>query len=133
VTFGNPESTPGGKLLKFYAKQRIRLSPTKATTNGVRVKGKFVKNKISAPFGVFEFNLDFAKGIDTAQILYDLGAQYDVYQRGGSKYTYKDTVVDGKDNFIQMIREDAILKAAMEADLKRVMKVEYEHEAEVTE
>src|SRR6201988_688741 len=95
VTFGSPETQPGGRALKFYASQRLGIrrietlkEGTEAVGNRVRVKG--VKNKVAAPFRQAEFDIEFGKGISTAGCLIDLGLEHNIVTKSGSFFSYGD-------------------------------------------
>jgi recombination protein RecA len=94
VTYGSPETQPGGRALKFYASQRldIRRIQTLKDGDGVavgnRVRVKVVKNKMAAPFRQAEFEIEFGKGIATTGCLLDLGVRYDVVGKSGAHYSY---------------------------------------------
>jgi recombination protein RecA len=93
VLFGNPETTPGGRALKFYASVRIDLRKGEAIKQGdrvvgIRVKARVVKNKIAPPFRTAEFDIMFARGIAKEGDLVDLGTAMGIIRKGGAFYTY---------------------------------------------
>lgn len=93
VMFGNPETTPGGKALKFYTSIRLdirRIAQIKKGDEimGGRVKVKVVKNKVAAPFKVTEFDLMYNEGISREGEILALGEKYDVINKSGSSYSY---------------------------------------------
>jgi len=93
VMFGNPETTPGGKALKFYTSVRIdirRIAQIKKGDEvmGGRVRVKVVKNKVAAPFKVSEFDLMYNEGISREGELLALGEKYDIVQKSGASYSY---------------------------------------------
>jgi recombination protein RecA len=93
VMFGNPETTPGGKALKFYTSVRIdirRIAQIKKADEvmGGRVRVKVVKNKVAAPFKVSEFDLMYNEGISREGELLALGEKYDIVQKSGASYSY---------------------------------------------
>lgn len=95
VMFGNPETTPGGKALKFYTSVRIdirRIAQIKKADEvmGGRVRVKVVKNKVAAPFKVSEFDLMYNEGISREGELLALGEKYDIVQKSGASYSYGD-------------------------------------------
>ncbi len=95
ITYGNPETTPGGLALKFYASVRLRLSrgePIKVgnETVGHRVEIKVVKNKLAPPFKDATIDIYFGKGISWATSLLEVGVKYGVIQKSGNWFIYRD-------------------------------------------
>ena len=95
VVFGNPEVTPGGRALKYYSSVRIDLRRVetlkKGTENiGNRSRARIVKNKVSAPFSVAEFDIMFGQGISREADIVDLGVTEEVLTKSGSFYSYGD-------------------------------------------
>ena len=96
VVFGNPEVTPGGRALKFYSSVRIdlrRIDSIKQGTEvvGNRVRARIVKNKVSPPFKVAEFDIMFNVGISKVGEILDLGTEEGSISKSGSFYSYGDT------------------------------------------
>ena len=95
VMFGSPETTTGGKALKFYASVRLdirRIETIKAGTDaiGSRVRVKVVKNKVAAPFKQAEFDIMYGTGISTEGSLLDLGVEQEILTKSGAFYSYKE-------------------------------------------
>lgn len=95
VFYGNPETTSGGRALKFYASVRLDVRKADVLKNGASIIGhkiriKVVKNKVAPPFKQAEFDLIYGKGIDTAGEIIDIATEADIIKRAGSYYSYKD-------------------------------------------
>ena len=93
VFFGNPETTPGGRALKFYSSVRVELRKVETIKRdkesvGAKIKAKVVKNKLAPPFREAIFEIIFGKGVDTKAELFDLAAQAGIIKRAGSWYSY---------------------------------------------
>ena len=112
VMFGNPETTPGGRALKFYSSVRLdirRIGTIKEgdTAIGNRVRARVVKNKIAAPFRSAEFDMMFNHGISFEGDLIDLGAAMDLVQKQGSWYSYGDVRLgQGRENAKVFLKEN---------------------------
>jgi recombination protein RecA len=126
VMFGNPETTPGGRALKFYASIRIDVRRTGTikdgeTSTGNRTRARVVKNKIAPPFRDAEFDIMFDRGISYEGDLLDLAALGDVVEKSGAWYTYKGTRLgQGRENAKQFLSEnrdlaDEIRQAVLES------------------
>lgn len=101
VMFGNPETTPGGKALKFYTSVRLdirRIAQIKKGEDviGGRIKVKVVKNKVAAPFKQAEFDLLYNKGISQEGEILTLGEKFDIIQKSGSSYVYPSAQAGGE-------------------------------------
>ena len=124
VMYGNPETTTGGRALKFYASVRIDVRKTEQLKNGNdiygnHVKCKIVKNKVAPPFKVAEFDILYGKGISRAGELVDIGLALDVIQKSGSWFSYNgERLGQGKDNIRKMLESDAALFAEIEAKVR---------------
>jgi recombination protein RecA len=112
VFFGNPETTPGGKALKFYASVRIDVRRTAQIKKaeevvGSRVKAKVVKNKVAAPFKVAEFDIMYGEGISYESDVLNFAVNHDVVKKSGSSFTFEgERLGVGFDNARLKLRED---------------------------
>jgi len=93
VVYGPKETQPGGRALKFYASQRLDIRRIETLKDGDesignRVRVKVVKNKVAAPFGVAEFDIDYGRGISKVGCVLDLGVEHGVVERSGAHFTY---------------------------------------------
>lgn len=115
VMYGNPETTTGGRALKFYASVRIDVRKTEQLKNGNdiygnHVKCKVVKNKVAPPFRVAEFDILYGKGISRSGELVDIGLALDVIQKSGSWFSYNgERLGQGKDNIRKMLETNPAL------------------------
>jgi recombination protein RecA len=128
VLFGSPETTPGGKALKFYASVRLdvrrieTLKDTHGDAVGNRVKVKVAKNKSGPPFGVTMFDFYYATGVSRAGELVDFGVDYAVVRKAGAWYTYNgDQLGQGKDNACQFLRENPDVAGEIEAKVTALL------------
>lgn len=121
VMFGSPETTPGGRALKFYSSVRIdirRVSSIKEgdIAVGNRVRAKVVKNKIAPPFRQTEFDIMFNEGISISGDLVDLGVEYKVIDKSGAWFSYGEVRLgQGRENSKQFIRENPDLAKEIRA------------------
>lgn len=120
VMFGNPETTTGGRALKFYSSVRIdirRIGSIKKGDEvlGNRTKVKIAKNKVAPPFKVVEFNILYGKGISRVSEILDLAVEYDIIEKRGSWYRYDgEPIGQGTDAAIQFLEEDEELRDRIE-------------------
>ena len=124
VVFGNPETTPGGRALKFYSSVRIDLRRIESIKQGTevignRVRARVVKNKVAPPFRVAEFDIMFTCGISKEGDILDLGVQYGIVRKSGSFFTYGDTKLgQGRENAKTLLAENEDLALAIEAQVR---------------
>jgi recombination protein RecA len=127
VMFGNPETTTGGRALKFYASLRIdirRIASLKEgeEVTGARAKVKVVKNKLAAPFRQAEFDIDYGEGISRPGELVDLGVDQKLVVKSGAWYSYGDVRIgQGRENAKQFLRDNPDLAAELETRLREKM------------
>ena len=125
VVYGNPETTPGGRALKFYASVRIDIRRTEALKNGSeqygsRVKCKVVKNKVAPPFRVAEFDLLYGKGISKSGELIDIGVELDIVDKSGSWFSFDGVRLgQGKENARKFIEENPEYLEKIEQRIKQ--------------
>ncbi len=125
VMFGNPETTPGGKALKFYASVRVdirRIGAIKSsdgTVTGNRTKVKVVKNKLAPPYTEAEFDIMYNEGISNVGSMLDLAMEFDILQKRGSWISYKGTqLAQGRDAAKEALKNDTALYEEIEAAVK---------------
>jgi recombination protein RecA len=121
VMFGSPETTPGGRALKFYASTRIEVRRIETIKDGTmaignRVRGKIVKNKVAPPFRVAEFDIMFGEGISREGSLLDVAAEHDIVRKSGAWYTYEgDQLGQGRENAKRFLRENPEIAMQLQA------------------
>lgn len=127
VFFGNPETTTGGKALKFYASVRIDIRRTESLKNGGenvgnRTRAKIVKNKMAPPFKQAEFDIIFGEGISREGSLLDVGVQSEVIKKSGAWFTYGDEQLgQGKEKARRFLVDNPELSDEIEAKILAVM------------
>lgn len=127
VMFGSPETTTGGKALKFYSS--IRLDVRKVDTIkdgdqfiGSRTRIKVVKNKLASPFKVAEFDLMYGKGISKIGCLLDVAIENNIVEKSGSWFSYGDQKIgQGKENVKAYLEQNEELRAEIEAKVKEIL------------
>jgi len=124
VMFGNPETTTGGKALKFYATIRLdirRIETIKDGTEAVgnRVRVKVVKNKVAPPFKQAEFDITYGEGISRQGTLLDLGVAYDIVQKSGAFFSFNDERLgQGRSNAKAFLKDNPDIADAIEARIR---------------
>jgi recombination protein RecA len=130
VSFGSPETQPGGRALKFYSSQRLdirRIETLKEGTEAVgnRCRVKVVKNKVAAPFRLAEFDIEYGAGVSKAGCLLDLALEHDIAQKSGSFFSYGDLRLgQGRNNSKQYIVEHPELAAELEGKIFEQLGIE---------
>ncbi|MFR5101139.1 MAG: recombinase RecA, partial [Christensenellaceae bacterium] len=128
VMFGNPETTPGGKALKFYASIRIDVRRMDSLKDGDgimgnRTKAKIVKNKLAPPFKQAEFDIVFGEGISQQGCIIDMGVQYDIIAKSGAWFSYNgNKVAQGKEKMRQYLKDNPEVQAEIEAKIREAAK-----------
>ncbi len=127
VMFGNPETTSGGRALKFYASVRADIRRIAAIKEGDAVTGnrtrvKIVKNKVASPFREAEFDIMYGEGISREGDLIDLGVAQNLVEKSGSWYSYKgERIGQGRENARQFLRDNTDIRARVEAELRAAL------------
>ncbi len=130
VVYGNPETTTGGRALKFYASVRIEIRKSESIKNGTevygnRVKCKVVKNKVAPPFKTAEFDILYGTGISKSSEIVELGVNYGILDKSGAWIGYNgNRLGQGRDNARKAIEDDPSLLAELEAKIKEKAQTE---------
>lgn len=148
VTYGNPETTPGGRALKFATSVRLDIRRGEALKKGEneygrRTRVKVVKNKVAPPFKVVEFDIIYGEGISKEGSIIDVGTELGIITKSGSWYSYKDLRLgQGKDNVriyfqdnpevMQEIENEIRLSTSQEKKDEEIIKEEIENQAQLT-
>ncbi|MFN0099416.1 MAG: recombinase RecA [Gemmatimonadaceae bacterium] len=139
VMFGNPETTTGGKALKFYASLRLdirRIGPVKEKEDviGSHVRVKVVKNKVAPPFKQAEFDIMYAEGISHTSLLVDIGAESGIIEKSGAWYSYgPQRIGQGRENAKLFLKDNPSVMAEIEEKVKVVLGVNRQVVAEDNE
>ena len=123
VMYGNPETTPGGRALKYFSSVRIdvrRIETLKVGGEmiGNRTRAKIVKNKVAPPFKEAEFDIIYGEGISKIGEIVDLGVKLDLIDKAGAWYTYGDVRVQGRDSMKEYLREHPDVSDQIEAEIR---------------
>jgi len=127
VMFGNPETTTGGRALKFYASVRIDIRRIAAIKDGDQVVGsrtrvKIVKNKTAAPFREAEFDMMYGEGISHEGDLIDLAVNANLLEKSGSWFSYKgERIGQGRENAKQFLKDNKDITARLEAEVRKAL------------
>src|SRR6202050_1391637 len=127
VMFGNPETTTGGRALKFYSSVRADIRRIAAIKEGEvvvgnRTKVKIVKNKVAAPFREAEFDIIYGEGISREGDLIDLGVAQNLIEKSGSWYSYKgDRIGQGRENARQFLKGNPDLRQQVDSELRKAL------------
>lgn len=130
VMFGNPETTPGGKALKFYASVRLDVRRIDALKNGTDIIGnrtrvKVVKNKVAPPFKSAEFDMLYGEGISKEGAILDLAVEKKLLQKSGAWYNYGDMrIAQGRDNTRIFLKDNPELTQKLEKQLRAMFEEE---------
>ncbi|MHB1453101.1 MAG: recombinase RecA [Saccharofermentanales bacterium] len=124
IMFGNPETTPGGRALKFYASIRLDVRKIETIRNGTdivgsRTKVKVVKNKVAPPFKEAEFDIIYGLGISKEGCIVDMGVNLDIIEKSGSWFSYKgQRIGQGKDNARQYLKDNSLVRDEIEEKIR---------------
>jgi recombination protein RecA len=124
VMFGNPETTPGGRALKFYSTIRLEVRRAETLKQGTDMVGnktkiKVVKNKVAPPFRTAEVDIMYGEGISKEGEIVDIGAELDIIQKSGSWYSYNDQRIgQGRENAKLFLKENPDLRLEIQTKIR---------------
>jgi recombination protein RecA len=127
VMFGNPETTTGGRALKFYASVRLDIRRIAAIKDGEAVVGnrtkvKVVKNKVASPFREAEFDIIYGEGVSKEGDLLDLGVAQNIVEKSGSWFSYKgDRIGQGRENARQFLKDNQDIRQTIDQELRKAL------------
>jgi recombination protein RecA len=136
VMFGNPETTTGGRALKFYSSIRLDIRRIAAikdgdVVTGNRTKIKVVKNKVASPFREAEFDIIYGEGVSREGDLLDLGATHSVIEKSGSWFSYKgERIGQGRENARQFLKDNPDIRGKIDVELRKTLGLSKLSEAE---
>jgi recombination protein RecA len=136
VMFGNPETTTGGRALKFYASIRLDIRRIAAIKDGDAVVGnrtkvKVVKNKVASPFREAEFDIIYGEGVSKEGDLLDLGVAQNVVEKSGSWFSYKgERIGQGRETARQFLKDNPDIRLAIDSELRKLLGLVKAEEAE---
>ena len=141
IMFGNPETTTGGRALKFYATIRIDIRKGETIKQGTdvignRTRAKIVKNKVAPPFRLAEFDMMYGSGISHEGTLIDIGVNMDIIQKSGSWYSYNgERMGQGKENVKEYLKQNPAIAQEIDKLIRDTLLAEPElfEEGELTE
>ena len=126
VMFGSPETTTGGKALKFYASIRLDVRKVDVIKDGTNIVGnktrvKVVKNKLAPPFKTAEFDIMYGKGISKSGCIVDMALELGIIKKSGAWFSYNDEKIgQGKENTKATLEKDAALMNEIEEKIKEI-------------
>src|SRR5438270_4293589 len=139
VFFGSPETTTGGKALKFYASVRLDIRRIGAIKEGDKVVGnrtrvKVVKNKVAPPFHESEFDIMYGEGISREGDLLDLAVNHNIVEKSGAWFSYKgERLGQGRENAKQTLKDQPLVLEKIKNEVKKALGLPVKEEAEATE
>ena len=136
VMFGSPETTPGGRALKFYSSVRLDIRRIESIKDGVEVVGnrtrvKVVKNKVAPPFRQAEFDIMYGKGISREGSLLDIGVDLGIVKKSGAWYTYEgEQLGQGRENAKQFLTENPEIMVEISERIRREVGIDVDPDAD---
>jgi recombination protein RecA len=136
IMFGNPETTPGGRALKFYASVRMEIRRTETLKQGNdmignRTKVKVVKNKVAPPFRQAEFDIIYGEGISREGSAIDIAVELDILNKSGAWYSYKEERLgQGRENVKEILRQRPEMLAEIERRIREELSIDKEKTAD---
>lgn len=130
VVYGNPETTTGGRALKFYASIRIDIRKADALKNGDEIYGnrtkvKIAKNKVAPPFKSCEFDIIYGEGVSREGDVLDLAVSLDLVNKSGAWYSYNDIKIgQGRENAKKFLKDDPVLFEKLEREIRKAYKLD---------
>ena len=127
VLYGNPETTPGGRALKFFASVRLDVRRQEQIKNGTEVIGnktkvKIVKNKVAPPFKEAEFDIMYGEGISKLGNILDVAVNFDIIKKAGAWFSYEgERIAQGRDNTKKYMEENPAFAAEVEAKVRAAL------------
>jgi recombination protein RecA len=127
VMFGSPETTTGGRALKFYSSVRLDIRRIAAikdgdVVTGNRTKVKIVKNKVASPFREAEFDIIYGEGVSREGDLLDMGVTHNVIEKSGSWFSYKgERIGQGRENVRQFMKDNPDMRSKLDTELRKVL------------
>jgi recombination protein RecA len=127
VMFGNPETTTGGRALKFYSSVRVDIRRIAAIKDGDavvgnRTKAKVVKNKVAPPFREAEFDIMYGEGVSREGDILDLAVKHELVEKSGSWYSFQtERIGQGRENAKQFLRDHPDLTGTLDVELRKVL------------
>lgn len=129
VMFGNPETTPGGRALKFYASVRLEVRKTESLKQGADIVGsrtrvKVVKNKVAPPFKQADFDIMYGEGISREGSIIDIGTDMNIIEKSGAWYSYKgERLGQGRENVKEYLKEHREIAAEIDGKIREALNV----------
>ncbi|PKM81813.1 MAG: recombinase RecA [Firmicutes bacterium HGW-Firmicutes-14] len=129
IMFGNPEVTPGGRALKFYASVRLEVRKTETLKHGADIIGtrtrvKVVKNKVAPPFKQADFDIMYGEGISREGSIIDIGADMNIIEKSGAWYSYKgERLGQGRENVKEYLKEHPEILSEIEGKIREALNV----------